>query len=320
MKKIFQKVTVKGIVVIMFVCLFNVCHVQAASQIQIYADDVEIKAEKHLQIPVYIKNNTGIMGYMIVVKYDSEKLKIKGISAGDLSANGVFDDNLSLNKKNEVKILWSYTKEIKEDGTLFFLEVEADSKLDKDKTQIELRCLQEDTFNEKYQSVKIFCKPIQIKGREYAEKEQNSRADENNTERDDEKTDAGKKKTTENKTDNRETGERQKTEREQSGNKKKGKEEERSQGKPAEETRKNGAERKEERIQGKETPETISGRSINVKEAVKKKENADVEENVSQPQNSGIKGWIAAGGICCVLVVMGIVFLVKKRETKAKMM
>lgn len=312
--KLFLKLAVKGIAFMIFVAYLNICPVEAASQTQLYADDVEIKAGECAKIPVYIKNNPGIMGYVIRVEYDSEKLRIKEISAGDLSVNGVFDHNLSLKKKDKVEILWSYTKEIKKDGILFFLDVKAEKKLNNDKTHMHFRCLQEDTFNEKYQPVNILCKPIQIKGRKNTARGEKSRSDNDIEEKDNEKVDAGGMESAETKTDDIETGKQKKNEHEQSGNIKNKLKKEQEQDRPVTETEKSERDNKEGKTQAEETPETINGRSIKIEEIIKKKGNANVAETVSSKKKSKVKGWIVIVGGLCALIVAGFLLLKRKKS------
>lgn len=133
-------------------------------QAQIYADDIVIKAGDSAEVPVFIKNNPGMMGWLIITEYDSEKIEIESVRAGNLSANGVFDYNTSPEHADSALILWSYTKEVAGDGTLFWLDIRAKKNLGTDKTVIRLKCSEEDTFNEKYETVSPECIPIEISG------------------------------------------------------------------------------------------------------------------------------------------------------------
>ena len=165
MKKVYYSIRFLIILFALFAFINYGRFVSAASEAEVYANDVTIKAGDDICIPVYIRNNPGLMGYVITAQYNMKKLELSEISAGEICQNGIFDDNLSVNKKGKVEILWSYTKEIKEDGTLFFLKVKAKKDITK-LERIQLSVQKDETFNEKYESVNLLCKDIEIFGGE----------------------------------------------------------------------------------------------------------------------------------------------------------
>lgn len=138
--------------------------VAAVSETEVYADAVRLRAGESVKIPVYIKNNAGVMGYLLTAEYDPEKVEINDISTGPCFANGLFEHNLSLQQKGRVDILWSNTQEVKEDGILLYFEIRAKEDIGEAKTQIRLTDSEEDTFNEKYENVSWNCAPIEIQG------------------------------------------------------------------------------------------------------------------------------------------------------------
>lgn len=138
--------------------------VAAVSETEVYADAVRLRAGESVKIPVYIKNNAGIMGYLLTAEYDPEKVEINDISTGPCFANGLFEHNLSLQQKGRVDILWSNTQEVKEDGILLYFKIRAKEDIGEAKTQIRLTDSEEDTFNEKYENVSWNCAPIEIQG------------------------------------------------------------------------------------------------------------------------------------------------------------
>lgn len=136
--------------------------VYAASRTEIYADETVVNAGESKEIPVRIQGNNGIMGYVIRVAYEEDRLDVESISKGNVSRNGIFDSNLLEKKeKGSFDILWSYTKEEKEDGILFYLYIKTKKDF-KGKTSIKLSYSQEDTFNEKYEDVVFACSDIII--------------------------------------------------------------------------------------------------------------------------------------------------------------
>lgn len=165
MKKVYYSIRFLIILFAVFAFINYGRFVSAASEAEVYANDVTIKAGDDICIPVYIRNNPGLMGYVITAQYNMKKLELSEISAGEICQNGIFDDNLSVNKKGKVEILWSYTKEIKGNGTLFFLKVKAKKEITK-LERIQLSVQKDETFNEKYESVNLLCKDIEISGGE----------------------------------------------------------------------------------------------------------------------------------------------------------
>lgn len=126
----------------------------------IYADEVSLSVNEIQLLPVNIKNNSGIMGFKIIVEYPSEYINIKSITKGSVTSGGNFNHNLGL-KENKVDIIWNSIEDVKKDGSLFVLGVELLKEITDD-IIIKLSFSQEDTFNENWEDVVFDCKDIII--------------------------------------------------------------------------------------------------------------------------------------------------------------
>ena len=66
----------------------------AAESPTIYSDVISATAGNTVEIPIYIKDNSGLLGWNLIFKYDSNILKPKSISKG-MGWNGILSDTIS---------------------------------------------------------------------------------------------------------------------------------------------------------------------------------------------------------------------------------
>ena len=112
-----------------------------------------------LEIPVLIENNPGLMGYRIVVTYDTDVIKPINTEKNEVFV-GNYDDNADSNG-GIFSIIWSGTQGIELNGELFkmrFKLIGSSAHI----TQIRLKFVAEDTFDENYQDVSIESRNIVI--------------------------------------------------------------------------------------------------------------------------------------------------------------
>lgn len=129
----------------------------------IYADSISLNVNELQLIPVSIKDNTGIMGFKITVKYPSEYIEINSVTRGSVTSSGNFNSNVGL-KKGTIDIIWNEVSDVKDNGTLFVLSAKLKKEMT-DNITIGLSFSQEDTFNENFDDVKLECKNIEISAR-----------------------------------------------------------------------------------------------------------------------------------------------------------
>lgn len=152
----------KFITIILSLMLILQCNIIAFADdsVTVSADKISLSQEESILIPIKIKNNSGIMGFKMTVEYPVDKINIKSVSRGEITAKGNFNTNFGIND-GRFDVLWNNVEEIKTDGSLFLISVQAKTEIKKD-TEIKLSFSQPDTFNEKYEDVAFDCKNIVI--------------------------------------------------------------------------------------------------------------------------------------------------------------
>ena len=133
----------------------------AADAFKVSADNSKVKLiddGKYL-IPVNLYDNSGIMGFRVMLTYDSKRIRIISISKGFITADGNFAADIS-DVDGTANIIWNHTADVKiAKGSLFFIAAEKLS----DDIEIDMSFSQPDTFNEKYKDVCLKCNNIVIK-------------------------------------------------------------------------------------------------------------------------------------------------------------
>ena len=127
----------------------------------LYSDEIKAEAGKTVDIPVYIKNNPGIMGAGINVKYDKDAFTPISVKAGKLMSAGIFNDSIETSKDNSFKVLWSTTDDMKENGELFIMTFSV-SEFVRGNQTIQLSIEQGDTFNETWEDVELQTSVINV--------------------------------------------------------------------------------------------------------------------------------------------------------------
>lgn len=108
--------------------------------------------KKHI-VPVCIKNNRGLMGYKINVKYDPNKIEPLSIKSGEKFPGNIVD-NIGDSEGN-FDVVWNSSSASYDNGVLFYLEfyiLPLDTE-ETEYTRVDFYYSQEDTFDENYQDV-----------------------------------------------------------------------------------------------------------------------------------------------------------------------
>ncbi len=132
----------------------------AEESVDVYSDKISLTTEEQTLVPIYIRNNPGIMGFKITVEYPIDKIDIKSVTRGEVTSRGNFNTNFGMTD-GTFDIVWNNVSQIKTDGSLFILSAVANKEISKN-TQINLSFSQPDTFNEKYNDVRLNCIDIII--------------------------------------------------------------------------------------------------------------------------------------------------------------
>lgn len=120
----------------------------------IYTDEKAVISKGYADIPVYIKNNHGIMGFGISVSYDNNVLGPVSVTKGTLLSDGNFDNNIGYSTDN-IKINWNNTEDISGNGLLFVLRFKVLSKETLTGIPVEFSYSQVNTFNELWEDVEL---------------------------------------------------------------------------------------------------------------------------------------------------------------------
>lgn len=105
----------------------------------------------YVDVPIYIKNNHGIMGFRMNAVYDSSGLEPVSLTKGALLSKGSFDNNIGIIPGN-IKVVWNNTEDIDDNGLLYTLRFRV---IDNSITELPLSIMysQADTYNEKWEDV-----------------------------------------------------------------------------------------------------------------------------------------------------------------------
>ncbi len=134
------------------------CMVSAAS---VTGQEVTVEAGKKIEIPVYITNNEGIMGFRITVDYPAELLCEPKIRAGSLTESGLLDSNTS--QEGRIEVLWCASADARGEGSLFVLEFTVRDGMQGVSGELLFSYTQEDTFNEKWEDVPLQFSPVLVR-------------------------------------------------------------------------------------------------------------------------------------------------------------
>lgn len=132
-----------------------------AADAKLSADDVTIKAGETFDVVYKLSNNPGIMGFAFEFTFDSSALEVISVKRCDDFIGGVFNDSINVNTTNDFKVIWTGTENYTNNCDLFLVTFKA-KESSNGKTYIECRCSLDDTFNEKWEDVKIFAETVQV--------------------------------------------------------------------------------------------------------------------------------------------------------------
>ena len=127
----------------------------------IYADDFYALPGETVEIPVYIANNTGIMGFRLNFTYNKDLLTPVSVVKGDVTTSGTFNDSIGTTGQNTFSALWNNESEVYTNGKLLVLTFKVNEGAAYGTADIDVSFSQEDTFNEKYGDVKLICNDIE---------------------------------------------------------------------------------------------------------------------------------------------------------------
>lgn len=128
----------------------------------IYAEKIFALPGDTIKFPVKIENNIGIMGFKLLLSYDSDILTPISVSKSDVLSEGTLNDSIGVGDTGSISVLWNNTGEISTDGNMLLLEFAINEEADYSNLKIQVAYSESDTFNERYENVSLICKDIDI--------------------------------------------------------------------------------------------------------------------------------------------------------------
>ena len=150
------------VVMLVSACSFAVAY--ADDSYVVKADDVYARQGETVTVPIGLENNKGLMGFRITIRYPDNQLELKNVSSGSITAEGLFNTTITdyYSVKGSFDVLWSDSQENKTDGTLFVMTFKVKETIDDGDYNISVTYSKEDTFNEKFEDVRLSCSPIKV--------------------------------------------------------------------------------------------------------------------------------------------------------------
>lgn len=136
--------------------------VSANTSATVYADSVEATAGETISVSVNISQNSGFMGFALILEFDENVFTPVSVSPGSVTKNnGDLYDSIGAMRNDMVKVVYSGTGNTLGDGTLFTVSFTVNEKA-MGNSNIKLSYLQGDTFDEGYEDVVFECHDIAV--------------------------------------------------------------------------------------------------------------------------------------------------------------
>ena len=109
-----------------------------------------------ISIPVMLTENPGLMGYHLRLPYDPSALRITDVIVG-AGWGGSFD---YVAQNGILEVLWTNSENVTENGLLFTVKL---STLTAGVYELQWDCVEENTYNEAWQTLTLQCEPISLR-------------------------------------------------------------------------------------------------------------------------------------------------------------
>lgn len=128
-----------------------------AAKAEVYAEKVKAMVGDEVNIPFIISNNPGMMGFKVTVNYPKEFSSPK-VVGGEVIAGGMLNDSIVDSTDGSFDIVWTGNENTVLNGTVFTLRFDVSAEMELGEYEIGIKYSQADTFNEKWEDVKLDCK------------------------------------------------------------------------------------------------------------------------------------------------------------------
>ena len=127
----------------------------------VFAEDLTVNAGDILRVPVQIKDNTGIMGWMLSFAYDTDFLTPLTVEYGEVISSGV-QDNIEGNMvPGSINVYWAGYNNAVYNGIMIYINFAVNAAAVGD-TTIDISFSQPDTFDGYFNDVYLNCEPINV--------------------------------------------------------------------------------------------------------------------------------------------------------------
>ena len=132
----------------------------AQTQATVYSQGITaVSAGETVQIPVYIKDNPGLMGFMLTFDYDAEVLTPVSVNYGSIISGGLQDNIEGDAVPGSFRVYWSGSENLTQNGILFYISAAVAAEA-VGTTEISVGFSQSDTFDEDFNDLSLACEPI----------------------------------------------------------------------------------------------------------------------------------------------------------------
>lgn len=164
-----KKILLIILATVMFVTSFPFCKssleanaTNVGEGINVYSDNIVATVGKTVQVPIYIGNNTGLIGFKITFNYDYNVLTPVSVTNGDIITSGLQDNIEGDSVPGSINVYWATTDNLYDNGIAFYVTFQVNENVKVDKTTISLSYSQDDTFDENFNDVSLHCKDISL--------------------------------------------------------------------------------------------------------------------------------------------------------------
>lgn len=139
----------------------NILPSESTADNSIYCDPIEASAGQKISVPVSIKNNKGICGFEIVIKYDANVVTPKNVTPSSTISTGNFNDSIETMQDNSFSVVWSGSTNITTDSELFVITFDINEGASEN-IVLQVSHIQENTINEDIDEIVLNCYDITI--------------------------------------------------------------------------------------------------------------------------------------------------------------
>ena len=136
---------------------------QADGKPTITASYATVQAGETVSVPFIVEQNTGFMGFAIEISYDDAVLNPVRVSAGEILSSGNLNDSIGGTvESGTLKVVFYASENIIADGTLFTVEFEAVENAYGQLSEVEIKAVEADCFDENWDTVYFNTSPFEI--------------------------------------------------------------------------------------------------------------------------------------------------------------